>query len=486
MRWGHDRGLNEVSPSDGHDGYKDASMRILVAGWRRWHAAMPLVVAFAGCGTHGGSVAEEEKHEEEHEAHVVVKTEAARLGVLTHTVEGLGRCEALPDQIATLTPAVEGHVHDLLVGQGDVVKKGQPIVEFDTAVARADLEEKSATRDGLKASLVLLKSIPRALERRATELAIEQAKVGVAQAKEAADQLRPLLARREISAQQLFVADKALEQATIQQQVAEAQLKVMMMGPRPEAIAEAEGKIKTADALVDFSKAHLDYHTIRAPIDGVLDSLHCHPGQTIAVGTPIGEVVDSRQVFASTWLPPRSAAAVHIGMTAHVRYGDAQDLAPDASAEEEKPKVGKVAFVGRVADPQTGNLPIRVLVDNPAGTLTIGQSVRVSIIVDERKGVLQVPANAIIDLGEGLILNVVRDGKAVVLHPQQKTPHGGSVEVAGTDLKEGELVIVDGGYNLPEGTPVKSGDEKEEGKEGEHEPAKAAGEKTEGTAEAKK
>ena len=27
--------------------------------------------------------------------------------------------------------------------------------------------------------------------------------------------------------------------------------------------------------------------------------------------------------------------------------------------------------------------------------------------------------------------------------------------VAGTDLKEGEPVIVEGGYNLPEGTPVK-------------------------------
>ena len=39
---------------------------------------------------------------------------------------------------------------------------------------------------------------------------------------------------------------------------------------------------------------------------------------------------------------------------------------------------GKVAFVGRVADPQTGNLPIRVLVDNPDGRLTIGQSVRVA------------------------------------------------------------------------------------------------------------
>ncbi len=66
------------------------------------------------------------------------------------------------------------------------MKKGQPIVELDQAVAQADLEEKTATRDGLKASLALLKSLPRAEERRANELAIEQAKIAVAQAKEAA------------------------------------------------------------------------------------------------------------------------------------------------------------------------------------------------------------------------------------------------------------------------------------------------------------
>ncbi len=117
--------------------------------------------------------------------------------------------------------------------------------------------------------------------------------------------------------------------------------------------------------------------------------------------------------------------------------------------------VGKVAFLGRVADPQTGNLPIRVLVDNPRGRLTLGQSVRVSITVDERKEVLQVPAVAVLDLGEGPVLNVVRDGKSVVLHPEVGTPRGGWVLVSGTDLKEGEPVIVEGGYNLPEGTPVK-------------------------------
>ncbi len=118
---------------------------------------------------------------------------------------------------------------------------------------------------------------------------------------------------------------------------------------------------------------------------------------------------------------------------------------------------GKVAFVGRVADPQTGNLPIRVLVDNPNGLLTIGQSIRVSISVSENKGVLQVPAAAILDLGEGPVLSVVRDGKSVVLHPEVGTSLDGWAGISGTDLKEGEPVIVEGGYNLPEGTPVKIG-----------------------------
>src|SRR5437868_11040734 len=174
---------------------------------RRWcHAVVPLLAALAGCGSHGGATAPDEEHSTRGEAHVTVRTEPARIGTLAETVEALGRCEALPDHLATLTPAVEGHVHELLVKEGDPVKKGQPIVELDKDVALADLAEKTATRDGLKASLALLKSIPRAEERRANELAIEQAKVALERAKQVVDRLRPLLARKEVSAQQVFEA----------------------------------------------------------------------------------------------------------------------------------------------------------------------------------------------------------------------------------------------------------------------------------------
>jgi multidrug efflux pump subunit AcrA (membrane-fusion protein) len=437
-------------------------MRLFMMKWRWWHVAFPLLTALAGCGIHGGSASSDEEHSPEGEAHVTVRTEPARLATLTETVEGLGRCESLPDHIATLTPAVQGHVHELLAAEGDVVKKGQPIVQFDKAVAEADLAEKTATRDGLKASLALLKSLPRLEERRVNELAIEQAKVAVAQAREAVDRLRPLRDRHDVSEQQFFIAEKALEQALIQQQTAEAQVRGMLIGPRPEAIAEAEGKIKTADALMAFSQVHLDYHTIRAPIDGVLESLNCHPGQTIAIGGPIGEVVDTRQVLAAVWLPPRSALSLRVGQAAMIQHSGTRVPLPDSSDAAQRGMAGKVAFVGRVADPQTGNLPIHVLVDNPEGRLAIGQSVQVSIIVDERKAVLQAPAVAVLDLGEGPVLSVVRDGKLVVLHPEVRTPHQGWVEILGTDLKEGEPVIVEGGYNLPEKTPVKLSNEKNE------------------------
>ncbi len=436
-------------------------MTAYLVRWRCWHAVFLFLTAVAGCGVHEDAAAPDGEQAAKGEAHVTVRTEPARLGTLTETIEGLGRCEALPDYIATLTPAVEGHVHELLVAQGDAVKKGQPIVELGRAVAQADLAEKTATRDGLKASLALLKSLPRPEERRPNEMAVEQARVTVERAKALADSLEPL--RKEgnlVSKQQLFDAQKALEGAQFQKQAAEATLKAMMIGPRPEAVAEAEGKIKTADGLVAFSQAHLDYHTIRAPIDGVLDSLTCHPGQTIAVGSPIGEVVDTRQAFASVWLPTRSASSVRVGQAARVRPADAREPSQDASGEEEQGMLGKVAFLGQVADPQTGNLPIRILVDDSRGRLTIGQSVRVSITVDEHKEALQVPAIAIVDLGEGPVLNVVRDGKSVVLHPEVGTPHGGWVAVSGTDLKEGEPVIVEGGYNLPEGTPVKPAEPK--------------------------
>ncbi len=444
---------------------------------RWWMLAGLLCLGLAGCHPEGQSEEAKDEHAGDGEAHVTVQVEPARKGTMVEAVEGLGRSDALPSKLAMLTPAVEGHVHELVVKLGDAVTKGQPIVELDKSVALADLAEKTATRDGLKASLALLKSIPRPQERRSNELAVEQAKVGLERARAAADRLRPLFAQHEVSEQQVFEADLAVTSARLLQQTAEAQLQVMVIGPRPEAVTEAEARIQVAEGAVAFSKAHLDLHTIRAPIDGVLDSLGCHPGQTIAIGTPIGEVIDTRQVHVSVYLPARSAQLVRVGQKARVRVVESHSGSSEVSASLEEGLEGKVDFVGRLADAQTGNLPVLILVDNPDGRISIGQTMGVTIAVSEQQDVLEVPSAAVIDQGEGPVLTVVRDGKSVALHPELGRSQGGWVAVSQTDLKEGEPVIVDGGYNLPEGTAVKTEDarakteekgENDEGKEAKH------------------
>ncbi len=53
------------------------------AKWRWWPVAIPFLMAFAGCGLHGGAAPPEKEHaSEEGEAHVTVRTEPAQLKAL--------------------------------------------------------------------------------------------------------------------------------------------------------------------------------------------------------------------------------------------------------------------------------------------------------------------------------------------------------------------------------------------------------------------
>ncbi len=130
----------------------------------------------------------------------------------------------------------------------------------------------------------------------------------------------------------------------------------------------------------------------------------------------MGEVVDSRQLNVVVWLSVADAQRVTAEQAAHIRACDAAGQAGGEIA-------GKVKVIGKVADPQTGNLPVRILVENADGKLTLGQAVSATIVVREKK-VLAVPVEAVHDLGEGPVISVVRDGKTAVLHDPQARPEG--------------------------------------------------------------
>ncbi len=189
---------------------------------------------------------------------------------------------------------------------------------FDATIAQADLDEKKSQRDALHAAYELLIAPPRPEDRKALEIACSQAQASVARAQAALDRYSPLQQRGELSAAQVFESEQVLLQARLQQQSAEAQLALLQLGPKPAAIEEAKAKWSAAENLVALAQARLDQHAIRSPIDGVLDSLTCHPGQTIAPGTTIGEVVDTSQLQVVVWLPPPALAKIQVGQPARL------------------------------------------------------------------------------------------------------------------------------------------------------------------------
>ena len=388
------------------------------------------------------------------EQHPVVRVEAAQRRTITQVVQGLGYCEGLPDKTATLTAAVEGRVVSILVLPGATVKAGDPIVELDSAVAAANLAEKDSARDTLEAGLSLLQALPRLEEQKNYQLAVDATKLAVDKARAVAERLRPLRDRGEVSPQQMFEAELAVKQASVQQETAETQFKVAMLGARREAVEEAKAHIAAAAAAAATAKAQLELYTIRAPIDGVIDTLSCRLGQTLAAGASIGEVINLSGVYVQVWLPAPDARLVHPGQSAQIRLSasrnDHAGQAPSAAEQFH----GTVAFVSQVVDPQTGNLPVRILVSDAEGRLAIGQTLAATITVAEKADVLAVPVEAIENLGEETFLRVVREEKSVRLRPPLGVGDMHWVEIAGSDLAEGEPVIVEGGYNLPEDAEV--------------------------------
>jgi HlyD family secretion protein len=386
---------------------------------------------------------------------VAVQVKPAEHRPITQAVQAIGCCEAPLNKRATLAPAVEGRVLRILAQPGDAVTKGQPIVQFDPRIAEANLQEKKAARNELLSALALLKALPRPEQQKMEQLLIEEAKNEIRKAEAVIERLQPLLERKEIPRQQMFDAKIALEQARLKQQKAETQFQVLMLGPRPEAVKEAEDRIATAEAAVAAAQTQCDLLTLRSPLDGVLGRITCRIGQTVAPGTPVGDVTDSRQLDALLWLPPHDRRLVRVGQKAQIQATDSVKDRPGSRTPPTDVLAGRVEFVGPVADPQTGNFPARVHFDNPEERFGIGQTVAVAITVREKKDALVVPAKAVFDLEEGALLNVVRGGKSVVLHPQVGIRNKQWVEIQGTDLKAGEPVIVEGGWGLPAGTEVR-------------------------------
>lgn len=192
----------------------------------------------------------------------VVQASPAQLGSITETILVNGNVEALTK--VTLSPKITGKVALVTVREGDPVKKGQVVVQFDP------VEWESAVRQA-EAGVETART---RLDQARTALRLEEERVrsNIAQAEETlrSAQARLTMVRTGARAQERMVARNAVSTAEANLKRAEAELhnaqldyqrirNLYQQGAVPQSqLDSAEARLRVAEANVNSAKAQLD------------------------------------------------------------------------------------------------------------------------------------------------------------------------------------------------------------------------------------
>ena len=395
----------------------------------------------AARGTH----AENPHVETEHPA-VLVRVAEVELRKLVPTIEVIGMVQADPKRFATLSAATPGLVAKLVTQEGKKVAEGEVLVEMDDRLAQVAFSQADATFDRLVAK-------PRPEE-------LAQAKASVTKMKSAHSLMEARLRKsREMQSRnpelvpevQLLDDIRNAEVAKADWNSAESQLELLEKGPRDEVRREARTQVESAQLLLDYCK-------IIAPFAGEIVDLKARVGQRAEVGTPLVTLLDSSEVIVQARIPANRLPSV-VGLfpvpkdhvVAEVRSSSFPDRVFPATS----------GWLSRQTEGVTGDVPVRLRVHNPDGTLRVGMTVKVTLLVSPVES-LAIPEEAYTVNEEGkTIVVVVREDKAFPTEIELRMNGEGEIKAGGwvsveKGLQLGDQVIVENGYALPEGTPVKS------------------------------
>ncbi len=111
---------------------------------------------------------------------------------------------------------------------------------------------------------------------------------------------------------------------------------------------------------------------IVSPIRGTVTQKMVVEGEYVETGTPLFEVVDLSRVWLMLQLFPEDAALI--------RYG--QNVAVTMQSLPGREFQGRVAFVSPTIDSRTQTIPVRVIIDNEAGLIRIGEFAQAVVKID--------------------------------------------------------------------------------------------------------
>ncbi|MGA9801527.1 MAG: biotin/lipoyl-binding protein [Terriglobales bacterium] len=189
--------------------------------------------------------------------------------------EGIVESAQTSGENINMYPEVAGTVREILVSEGQEVRKGQPLLVIDDSIQRATTEQQRSAAQASHAMLEELKAEPRKENLDVNEAQVISAQTALKTAEdelnkqEAAYQIDP----RSISKDALDSASNAAAVAQANLEVAQKQRDLTKAGAWAFDIRNQERQYNALDKAYRSSSALLSKYTLRAATDGVVLSI---------------------------------------------------------------------------------------------------------------------------------------------------------------------------------------------------------------------
>lgn len=232
---------------------------------------------------------------------------------------GNGRVEAVAIDISTRTG---GRISDIVVQEGQTVIRGEVLAHMDTQQLDAQLREARAQMQrGRIARDVAESGVVQAEAEHSAALAVVAQRQTEFESAERRVSRSEQLARTNAISQQTLDDDRArmagakaaLDAARAQAASAEAG-----MATAKARIVDAEATIEAAEAAIDRIQVEIDDSTLRSPRDGRVQYLVAQPGEVIAGGGRVLNLIDLGDVYMTFFLPTVPAGRVALGSEARI------------------------------------------------------------------------------------------------------------------------------------------------------------------------
>jgi multidrug efflux pump subunit AcrA (membrane-fusion protein) len=376
-----------------------------------------------------------------------VSVKVARAGIADVELTVQAPATIFPREQANISARITAPILQLKARKGDRIATGQVLavlqskdVEAQNAEASANLADAEATLQKMSAG-----TLPTDIERAQGQVQIAAAALN--QAQKNFDRRKELFSQGAIPNRDLLLSETELSQAKTAHDVAKRALDLLRQQSSKTDVRIAESRVEQAKARRALAEAQLHFTELKSPLTGTITEQFMYAGDMAKPDAPVFTVMDLSTAIARAQVAQADASRVSQGQTCFFSQ-------PDRQSNSAK---GRISVINQAVDPARRTVEVWCELPNGKGTLKAGLFGAVTIVVGEAKQAIVLPESAVQfqeGTGKGTALVIDKQHIGHVREVEATPIPEGQVRVI-RGIKVGDMVVVEGGYCLPDGTRVK-------------------------------